>query len=159
MQNVKSKLEQEQNSIKSLEASKALLEQEIAALQNEKKQFEEELKNLKESILKLLKDEKVDLIPKLERYYGREELYYNARVKVEETRTAILETLEQLRHFLKNQPQDPKKALKPKLVEKLDTQLALLLTKINAEMKKRKIITQKDDDVRADLLAFKMLLN
>jgi len=53
----------------------------------------------------------------------------------------------------------PKKNLKPKSQEKLESQMGILQMKLNSEGRKRAVATERLDDLYKDLSSFKRLLS
>jgi chromosome segregation ATPase len=70
MNTVKTKLQEEKAAIEKLQQSKQLLEQEIVDAQKDSDDFHKEIKELKQKLIKLLLDNKLDsFLPKYEKYY------------------------------------------------------------------------------------------
>jgi len=138
--------------------SKATIEKDIEAIQQEKQVFDKEVASVKEYLLKLFEEEKVDFVSKFDQYDGKLEKYLQARIKMDESRKSLIDELEALKQFLKTPPGDAKKSLKNKQLEKLDSQTDTLKTKLNAEQKKRNMAGEKFDDLFKDMSALRQVL-
>jgi len=157
---VKKKLAEEQQQVKSLTESKAALENEILVIQKERQNFEGELKQLREYLLKVVADNKIDkFIPKLEVYSSKMDTQCENLNRLEDNMKALQTDLDSIRSALRNPPPspDPKKAAKSKTMEKLETEVSNVQTKLSLDEKKRKNNLQHFSDVHEDLTVLRQL--
>jgi len=164
LRDAKKQLEEENKTLKSLTDSKTALEKDIQELTAEKKAFEQDVLQLKQLLVKLFKDEKLDSCPiKLEKYATRMDSCLEKRKKLEECRAGLQTDLDDLAYFLKHPPASleaskKKDAVKQKSQEKLESNMGILRIKLSAENKKRTHASEKFDELYMDLNASKQLM-
>lgn len=159
MMNAKKTLDGESKAVAQLEESKKILEKEIGELKAERTAFDEEIKELRSLLLGIIKTEKLDkFLPSLQKYHAKIVELKENEDHLQQTRNAFTEDLTALKRFFKNPPADAKKTLKGKSQEKVESGIGMLQMKMNAESKKRVVVSERLEDLHRDLSSLHELL-
>mmetsp|Transcript_328 Transcript_328/g.453 ORF Transcript_328/g.453 Transcript_328/m.453 type:complete len:805 (+) Transcript_328:1-2415(+) len=159
MKNVKNRVQVETEQLKFLEDSKAALLNDIAQMQEEQKQFEQQMLQLKENILDVCMTYRVDLFQaRLGKYYPKLQSLQAQKAKTNDLRAQIMEDIRTLHVFLNNPPPEAKKTLKGKVADKLDTQIENTMAKVTAETKKKAATDARFDELVHDMTLLNQLM-
>ena len=186
MSNLKKKLQEEQLAIEKLEESKILLEnvkkklkiiiiflilwffleilnkiflKEIEEVSAEKVNYQSEIDELKQEIITMLLDNKLDFfLGKFEKYYSKLAACAETRLKMDQLKKSVVTDLVEMTQFLKSPPEKEKKNIKAKSQEKIESLVGILQVKLNAEQKRRNLVNEAFDDLFKDCSAFIELL-
>ena len=131
----------------------------IEEVSAEKVNYQSEIDELKQEIITMLLDNKLDFfLGKFEKYYSKLAACAETRLKMDQLKKSVVTDLVEMTQFLKSPPEKEKKNIKAKSQEKIESLVGILQVKLNAEQKRRNLVNEAFDDLFKDCSAFIELL-